>query len=446
MTARSFLIQAFSTVALLAGCGPVPPGVPTPTSPPKAAFSALELALIRAEFGRLPEAAPVDASNRYAGDPLAAQLGQKFFFEARYSQNGRVSCATCHNPQTGFADQRGNTSLGITFTDRRTQPLLNVGYGSGKSGSTTWLFWDGRKDSLWSQALSPPESSSEMGGTRTKVALLIFDRYQDDYVKVFTRIPALRDANGVAVAPESAMPSASDSNANAQWQALSDATRQDITSVYVNFGKAMAAYEQRLVSRSSRFDQFYDDIIGGADDSDGLTPGEKAGLRVFVGRGGCASCHFGPNLTDEKFHNLGVPQLGAHIPAADPGRQAAVSLAQADPFSCAGAWSDRPDKASCEAASLRAKASDLGAFKTPSLRGVTAGGPYFHTGFAQTVANVIDFYDMGGGSQSVAGAKDANIVPLGLTSDEKARLVDFLAALRGIPLPSELTTPPVLPP
>jgi cytochrome c peroxidase len=418
---------------------------PVPEAGTDSVFTSLELSLIRSEFARLPSAAPADATNQFADNPLAAKFGQELFFDTRFSQNGQVSCATCHDPAHGFSDNRSNTSLGLAFTGRHAPSVINAAFGSGEDNVTVWQFWDGRKDSLWSQALGPAENPPEMGGTRTKIALLVFDKYQSDYNAVFPTIPALRDAAGNAVAPDTALPSATDTAADMAWSKLSPAVQNDINTVFVNFAKALEAYERLLVSRDSRFDQFHDDLAAGADDSDELSAGEKTGLKLFVGSAGCISCHRGPNLTDGKFHDIGVPQTGDHVPAEDDGRQAGVAKLQADPFNCAGAWSDRPDKTGCEVTTLQAKPADLGAFKTPSLRGVTALAPYFHTGAAQTLADVVELYDSGGADSGYVGERDKNINALGLTADEKARIVDLLSAFDGKPIDTALTTPPPLP-
>jgi cytochrome c peroxidase len=388
-------------------------------------LSELELAIVRSELGPLPPTPPPDPGNRYDDDPAAAILGQKLFFEKGYSQNGLISCATCHSPERGFQDDRANTSEGLAFTDRHASTLLNVAYGSGAPGATLWQFWDGRKDSLWSQALGPPESSVEMGAARTRVALLILEKYATAYEALFGALPPLLDPDGMPLVMDTAKPNTS------EWEMLDESTKSAITQVYVNFGKAVAAYERRIISRNAPFDAFWQEIAGGATQSDLLSPGELGGLKLFIGKGGCISCHQGPNFSDWKFHNIGVPQDAANVRVEDRGREEGVAAVLGDEFNCASGWSDRVDKEGCAVSTLAAESADLGAFKTPTLRNVSRTAPYFHTGAVQTLEEVIEFYDQGGAAEGYVGNRDDNIVPLELTADEKKQLLDFLKTLEG---------------
>ena len=103
---------------------------------------------------------PADRSNRYADDTSAARLGQRLFFDTRLSGNGKVSCATCHIASRDFQD---GTPLahGVGTTNRRTMPIAGTAH-------SPWMFWDGRTDSQWAQALGPLESAVEHGGDRTQ--------------------------------------------------------------------------------------------------------------------------------------------------------------------------------------------------------------------------------------------------------------------------------------
>ncbi len=450
LSVSNVALRALCAGLLATGCfGPVHGYVPDEGTE----FTSTDLALIRLELGSLPEAPPPDPSNQYADDRDAAVLGQQLFFDPRYSQNGMLSCVTCHDPNAGFQDPRGNTSLGLQFTGRASPTLYNVGYGSGRAGSTDWQFWDGRKDSLWSQALGPPESSVEMGGTRSKLALLLYDKYRASYRALFGEMPMLRDAAGNALVSESAHPALPGEAANADtqaWDALPDDLKTGITQVYVNFGKAMEAYERLLVSRESRFDAFYAEIAAGAKRSKQLDAQEAAGLKVFIGDGRCISCHLGPNFTDWKFHNIGVAQEGDNVPDVDNGREDALATVVNDPFNCASTWSDRPDKSGCAVNTIDASPEGTkpyaGTFKTPGLRSVSQTAPYFHTGSEESLDDVVDHYDEGGDGTGFAGVIDSNISELHLTDDEKAALVAFLKALDGTPLPTSITTAPPLPP
>ena len=106
---------------------------------------------------------PASPTNAVADDPDAAALGQRLFFETRFSANERVSCATCHDPARAFTDGR-QVAQGLGTLSRHTPSLLNVAY-------NRWFFWDGRADTLWSQALEPIEHELEYGGSRMRVSI-----------------------------------------------------------------------------------------------------------------------------------------------------------------------------------------------------------------------------------------------------------------------------------
>ena len=129
-------------------------------------------------IGSLP-ALPADATNRFADDPRAVSLGHKLFFDVRFSSNGEVSCATCHMPEILFTDGLP-LGVGISEMTRKTMTIVGTAY-------SPWLFWDGRKDSQWAQALGPLESPIEHGGNRTQYAHLIDEFYRAEYAAIFRR-------------------------------------------------------------------------------------------------------------------------------------------------------------------------------------------------------------------------------------------------------------------
>src|SRR5689334_13022771 len=126
---------------------------------------------------------PADPSNRYGDDARAAALGRELFFDARFSGNGKVSCATCHVPAKDLQD---GTPLahGVGTTGRRTMPIAGTAHGA-------WFFWDGRADSQWGQALGPLESAVEHGGTRTQYAHVLAKHYRSEYEATFGALPEL---------------------------------------------------------------------------------------------------------------------------------------------------------------------------------------------------------------------------------------------------------------
>ena len=123
------------------------------------------------------EPLPPDPTNRVADDPRAVDLGRRLFFDTRLSSNGIVSCGSCHNPDREFQDDRP-LAIGVGTASRRTMPIAATAY-------SPFLFWDGRKDSQWAQALGPLESPVEHGGTRAQYAHVIAEHYREDYERIF---------------------------------------------------------------------------------------------------------------------------------------------------------------------------------------------------------------------------------------------------------------------
>lgn len=356
------------------------------------------------------EPLPPDPSNRWAGDERAADLGQRLFFDARLSANGRVSCATCHDPARQFQDG-APLAKGIGTTDRRTMPVAASAY-------SPFLFWDGRKDSLWAQALGPLESPVEHGGTRARYALVLAEHYRADYGRIFGRLPDLR---GV---PRDAGPVA-DPNARAAWERLSAAQRDAVTAVFVNLGKAIAAYERRIQYAPSRFDRFVSSWkANGAQPKGVLTADEIAGFALFVGKANCVQCHNGPLFTNQEFHNTGVPRRPGS--ADDHGRRTAIAAVKADEFNCRSRWSDAGESGCAELDVLPAPGAALErAFKVPSLRNVAERAPYMHAGQFSTLAEVLEHYNRA----PAAPAGGSELKPLGLSRAELGQLEAFLRTL-----------------
>lgn len=354
------------------------------------------------------EPLPPDPTNRVADDPRAVQLGERLFFETRLSANGQVSCATCHVPDREFQD---GTPLGkgVGTTDRRTMPVAGTAY-------SPFLFWDGRKDSQWAQALGPLESAVEHGGSRAQYTHVIAAQYRDEYERLFGPLPDLR------AIPRAAGPVA-DPAARQAWDAMSDTQRLAVTQVYVNIGKAIAAYERRLQYKPSRFDRYVETLAADGQGPAGvLTRDEVAGLRLFIGKANCTQCHNGPLFSNNEFHNTGVPAAAK----ADHGRTNGAKDVLADEFNCRSRWSDAAGAQCPELEFLVSEGAALErAFKVPSLRNVAGRAPYMHAGQFASLDDVVAHYN----HAPAAPSGHSEIKPLRLSARELQQLVAFLRAL-----------------
>jgi cytochrome c peroxidase len=369
------------------------------------------------EFGvlttlRLSELSPAprDPSNAYESSPAAARLGQRIFFDQRFSGNGEVSCASCHLPDKQFQDGRP-LGQGMGTGMRRTMPVVGAGY-------SPFLFWDGRKDSLWSQALGPLEDSAEHGGNRLAFARLMKMHYRAEYEAAFGALPDL------ARLPAQASPLGTPDQRTA-WQGMSDRERADVSRVFANMGKALAAYEKNLRHDESRLDRYIDGLAQRMPQASGLlSQEEKRGLRIFIGKAQCVTCHTGPLLTDQHFHNTGIaPRVAKQ---ADAGRRAGIAKVRNDEFNCLGRFSDaRPEQ--CEELNFLAADDEAAAsaFKTPSLRNVASRAPYMHAGQLASLEDVVRHYTRA--PQSAAGHSE--LKPVRLTESEVKDLVAFLGTL-----------------
>jgi cytochrome c peroxidase len=388
-----------------------------------------------------------DRSNRHADDLRAAALGRELFFDTRLSGNAQVSCATCHQPDRDFQDSKPLAN-GVGTTARRTMPIAATAH-------SPWMFWDGRSDSQWSQALGPLESAVEHGGTRTLYAHVIAEHYRESYEAVFGALPDLQ------ALPRNAGPVA-DTAWRSAWTRIAPARREDITRIYANIGKAIAAYERRIEYAPSRFDRYVDAELAGRSHTpaDSLSPDEEAGLRIFIGKANCTNCHNGALFTDQHFHNTGVllmaPPSGAShlrsevrdqlsptsqlVAAVDSGRTVGVRQAIAGEFSCMSKYSDAtPDD--CD--EVRFAVTDgeelVRAFKTPSLRSVASRAPYMHAGQFATLEDVVAHYN----AAPRAPFGHSELKPLHLAPVEQRQLVAFLRTLSSpIAAPAGWLEPP----
>lgn len=358
--------------------------------------------------------AATDSSNRYLNNPQAIQLGSELFFDKRLSANGQVSCASCHQPEKFFSDGL-TTAQAIGSGTRNTPSLLGAAWNQ-------WFFWDGRKDSLWSQALAPLEDPKEHNIARTDLAklVLIDADYREKYQALFGSPPPLAD---IQAWPVDARPSGSIEQMKT-WKALSDQQRKAIDTSFANLGKSIAAYVSTLKPVSTRFDQYVSEVKAGKN-THILNNTELAGLRLFIDpKQQCLNCHSGPLFTNQSFHSIGTGEMGK-----DTGRAAIIDQVRFDRFNCLGDFSDAP-KESCTKLQYmqRNRHQLIGAYKTPSLRNVGNTAPYFHNGSKLSLADVLDHYM---NSKDIQAGR-ADLKPISLTSTEKTALLAFLQTLNAV--------------
>ena len=409
---------------------------PVAAAEPDHPFSAEELAVIFSLSP--PPPPPPDPTNAVADDPAAAQLGQFLFFERRLSGTGTISCATCHDPGRGWADGQ-RLATGVARLTRHAQSLWNVAH-------NRWFFWDGRADSLWSQALIPLEDPREHAGSRLQYAHLVHDdsELRPAYEAVFGSLPELSDGRRFPPAGRP-VPGEPEHPHQRAWSSMTAEDQEAANRVFVNLGKALAAFQRRILSDSTPFDWYVGSLrIPGAPRPRVFTRSAERGLGLFIGKAGCRSCHHGPLFTDLEFHNTRLP-YGTGGERRDPGRYRGIPELLASPFLGNGAYSDEPGgEAELKVGYLAPKGHEWGEFKTPGLRNVAATAPYMHQGQFQTLEEVVRFYSTLEGAQP-APHPDPLLQPLHLDEQELADLVAFLASLTNPALPVELMVQPASP-
>lgn len=386
------------------------------------------------EILKLSPLSPIPSSptNAFADRSDAALLGQFLFFDVRLSGNGKVSCATCHQPALDWTDGKA-LSEGIGRVSRNAPTLHNVAY-------NRWYFWDGRKDTLWSQSLGPIETPLEMNGNRLRIYRLVVgdENLRVAYENVFGLIPVLEadptlmDARPVPDNPKHPLQVA--------WESLSEADQDRVNRLFTNLGKAIEAFERKIISEHSPFDRFVAGIREGNSDAiTAIAPAALRGLRLFIGRGQCTLCHLGPNFTDREFHNIGLDRGDLGL---DVGRFKGVDDVRSDEFNGVGQYSDdRSLTANTPLHYVDQKPNNLGEFKTPTLRNVSKTAPYMHGGRFASLKEVIGFYSALD-QQPAIGHREESLAPLSLTEDERSDLAAFLETLTGTSLGQNLLSQP----
>jgi cytochrome c peroxidase len=293
-----------------------------------------------------------DPSNRVSGQPAAIELGRRLFFDARMSSNGYVACVTCHQTDRAWTDGVARAQA-IGPSARNTPALFNLRL-------QQWYGWAGGADSLWAQSIRPFLDPNEMDSSPRRVK------------RVFERDPELacmyRQAFGV------------------------EPTGRGET-VLANVGKALAAFQETLITGRTRFDEFRDALA--RDDrvaARNYPYAAQRGLRLFVGKGQCVACHAGPNFSDGGFHATGVRAPDTVVPA-DAGRSDGLRALRDSRYTLLSAHSDvRGGTRAAATRAALAQGADADAFRTASLRNVAVTAPYMHNGQLATLRDVVRHY------------------------------------------------------
>jgi cytochrome c peroxidase len=350
---------------------------------------------------KLPDTLPAARGNPHAEDLNATVFGFHVFFDARFSRNQAVRCESCHSVDFGFADNEPIPTKGISPGERNSPTIFNA------ARYTTFL-WDGRADTLWSQPLMAFENASEMDFTRLEIVHLLKTLYDKEYSNVFGALPDVSDPTRF---PARGAPG------DPLFDAMAEADKDSVNRVAANVGKALEAYMRKVATGPSAVDRY----LGGA--MDALDDRQIQGMYVFASAG-CLNCHNGPALSDNAFHNLGVPALAGKEP--DAGRAAGVPLLEASEFNQHGAFFDGEREPA-----LGDVTPVLGGFRTPSLRNLPRSAPYGHNGVFPTLRAVVDFHLDAVPGDGFVGKVDPLLKKRDLSEDDRDALVKFLEALVG---------------
>ena len=340
------------------------------------------------QHGPWPVAVPRDPANRVSGRPEAIDLGGRLFFDPRLSAGGAFSCASCHVPERGWTDGRKRGEA-LASVDRNTPSILN-------QRLNRWYGLDGAHDSLWSQSIRPMLDEREFGSNAHHVAAVVRNdrEYACRYAKAFGAPPPADDE-----------------------------------ALLVDAAKALAAFQETIVSGRTAFDEFRDALERGDRGAAARYPPQaQRGLKLFVGKGNCSVCHVGPNFTNGEFHDIGVPFFLA-TGKVDAGRYEGIRKLQDSQFNLLGPYND--DAARSSATSTRhvlREQRNFGEFRVPSLRNVALTAPYMHNGQYSTLREVARHYSELNEERLHADGERI-LKPLKLNEGEVGDLVAFLESL-----------------
>ena len=339
-------------------------------------------------FGPWPPPPVRDPSNRVSGQPAAIAFGATLFHDARLSRDGSLSCASCHQPARGFSDGLARPQ-GLQPGIRNTSGLANV-------SQQRWFGWDGANDNLWAQSLRPLLDAREMGGSLAQVAHTV--RSQPDLREGYRR-------------------------------SFGTAPGDDDERVAVDAAKALAAFQETLVTPRTPFDEFRDAVARGDRAAAAAYPAAaQRGLALFLGRGRCYVCHGGPTFSNGEFSDIGVPFFIAKG-QVDPGRHGGIQQLQRSRYNLLGPFNDDATRSSATSTRhVLLEHRHFGEFKVPSLRGLARTAPYMHDGSRRTLRDVVRHYSELNEDRLHADGERI-LVPLRLSEVETEDLLAFLDSL-----------------
>lgn len=410
----------------------------------------------------LPDKPPTDTTNKYVDNEAAAAFGQKLFFSGAFSgplitgdngsngglgaagDTGKVACANCHTPPW-FVDRHSNPpnlTLGSDWIPRNTPTVVNIAYIKG------FHDWEGISDTLWIDGMGGAENPAFVDTSRLAIAHGLYAQDKDEYNSIFDEPldPDLDPTSANASRfPASGAPKATPTSPDGDWEKMDPADQKIINRIFVNWGKAIAAYLTKLTSHNAPFDRYV------AGDTSAISSGAKQGLKLFIGKANCIQCHKGPYFSDEKFHNTtliskfppevvpGSQQLWDGLKGFfEQGHKAGIGFALGNPLNRDSEFSD--DTTTPLLKGLQATDADLATYRTSPLRNITETAPYMHDGQLATLNDVMDFYNKGGSESGYQGTKDKLMKKLNLSKQEVSDLVEFLKTLTGDEVDASLTS------
>lgn len=315
-----------------------------------------------------------------ADNPMSAEkteLGKLLFFDPRLSGNGAMPCSACHLPETGW-DFPDKISLGYPGTThwRNSPTIMNTAYYGN-------LFWTGVSKSLEAEARTAARGGVAGNGEddMMETRLAFVPEYRERFKDVFgTEYPRIRDA-------------------------------------YM----AIAAFERTIIQKDTPFDNYM------RGDDDALSAEQKRGMELFTGKAECSTCHSGALVSNQKYYNLGVPAYDGW----ETDELAQISFrfelyAKGSTEENYRKWKDDPGLYF-----VTKEKADIGKFRVPSLRYTKYTAPYMHNGMLETLEDVVEFYNQGGGTNEFSKNKSKLLKPLNLIEKEKADLVAFVESFSG---------------